>query len=831
MNDTGDGTAVQDAGALQRDYTRLEQLIAHFDGGVLVENEHRRITLINDAFCRMFAISAAPAQLVGLDCSGSAEASKHLFADPEGFVRGIDQLLRERQPVRGEVLHLHDGRVFSRDYVPVYTGEVYIGHLWHYHDTTEAFRSRRRWERLLQFEEVNREIIRLFLQINDLQVALNEALAITGLLLDVSRVYVFRFRENERILDNTHEWCAPNVKPEIDNLQGLPFDELIPSFFPLIALHDVIAPRHIRDLPTDLHGILESQDIQTVLWIPLYVNSRIEGFVGCDEVRQAREWLPEEITTVRIIAESYARALEQEQVAHMLVRSRDEAIRTAQMRAQFVANMSHEIRTPMTGILGMLELLLETELDELQHEFAAESFNSASRLLGIINDILDFSKLDAGQVVLEAAPVDLRAIAVEVRATLAPQVRDKPVELYLDIAPETPYRVFSDATRIRQVLMNLVGNAIKFTHKGQIVIRIHPTYTGREIVYINFAVQDTGIGIAPEHLARIFESFVQADGSTTRKYGGSGLGLSISKQLVGLMGGDLLVESSPGQGSAFSFTLRLPVAQADSPPFSKPLALSDLHVLIIDHNRTARYVLAQQLETWGVNVQQLATSEQLKKLLPLPQPFDVLFQRCVRPAEMRVADLTPQVAHAVVYITEGSGAGSSAAENCDSPCLKWPIDQASLYALLTRAAQRAADQPHSEQSRSPTPTARILLAEDQLSNVHLVNRVLTDLNFRVDCVENGQEVLNRLELHAYDLVLMDVQMPVLDGLSATRMIRQSHTPYREIPIIAVTAGAMQNEQERCLEAGMNEVIIKPFSVLHLREVVLRWLAQAGRSVP
>jgi hypothetical protein len=813
---------------LVRISARLSQLITNLDGGILVEDESRHIALVNQAFCDMFAIPAPPETLIGTDCSGSAEATKHLFADPQYFTARIATILQERETVIGETLHMADGRVLARDYVPVYNNDEYIGHLWHYHDATEAFRTQRRWERMLKFEEVNRETNRLFLQLDDVDDALNRALAMTGQLLDVSRVYVFRFRENERILDNTHEWCAPGVKPEIDNLKGLPFDELLPSFFPMIAQYDLIAPRHIRELPDDLRGILEPQDIQTILWVPIYLDNRIEGFLGYDETRSERAWLPEEITMARIITESYARSLERERAARMLVEARDEAVRTAQLRAQFVANMSHEIRTPMTGTLGMLELLLETELDELQTEFATEAFNSSSRLLTIINEILDFSKLEAGQIVLEANPIDLKAIVTEVRMTLMPQVKHKPVEIEVNVDAQVPYRVFGDATRIRQVLMNLAGNAVKFTHRGHVRLAINALRSSSDVAYLRFTVEDTGVGIAPEHLDHIFESFVQADGGITRKYGGSGLGLSISRQLVELMGGTISVESTPNEGSTFSFALRLPVAQANSVLPASAVEFDDLSVLIIDHNRTTRYVLTQQLENWGVNVTQIHEAAEFATA-PVQQrlPFDIIFQRCDSCNHNAVLpELTPQAAQQIVYITDDIPAPQSGG----SVCLRWPIDQSSLYNLLVQTTYLHV--PQAADKTKPQPdhvTGRILLADDYRINTDLVKRALTDLDIHLDCVENGQQVLDRLEQAPYDVVLMDMHMPVMDGIEATQRIRQSGAAYATLPIIALTASVMREEQDNYLAIGVTDIIGKPFSVKHLREVVQHWLEAAQQA--
>ncbi len=665
---------------IKKSSARLTQLIENLAGGVLVEDETRHIALINQAFCDMFQIPVSAQALIGADCAASADSYKAMFTDQETFISRIEAILQNQKTVIDEVVHLVDGRVFSRDYVPVVHNKIQMGHLWHYRDVTKIYQAQRRWERMVQFEGIDKEINRLFLQLDDVDDALNQALALTGQLLDVSRVYVFRFRENERVLDNTHEWCAEGVKPEIDNLKGVPFDDLLPSFFPMISEYDLIAPRHINELPDDIRGLLEPQDIQTILWVPLHLNQRIEGFLGYDETRYAREWLPEEITMARIITMGYARALEREQAGRMLIEARDEAVRTAQLRAQFIANMSHEIRTPMTGSLGMLELILETELDELQREFATEAFNSASRLLAIINEILDFSKLEAGQVVLDAESIDLRAIATEVKMTLASQVKRRPITLGVQIDSQVPYRVFGDATRIRQVLMNLVGNAVKFTHEGHVNMIINLVTIVDEVAFLSFSVQDTGVGIEPEKLDHIFASFVQGDGSTTRKYGGTGLGLSISKQLVELMGGTIHVESELGKGSTFSFKVRMPIAQATGNERPK-LGFEKLSVLVVDNNRTMRYVLKQQLEVWGVRV---VAVEDIQDL-PLrdksePFQFDLTFFHRTKDYQFKAVEYVEQFAPQTFFIVDGV----TPFKPHEAFSLHWPIEQSLLYNTLVK---------------------------------------------------------------------------------------------------------------------------------------------------
>lgn len=805
---------------LEQTNARLQQLIANLKGGVLVEDETRHINVVNQTFCDMFNIPVEAQMLIGADCSNSAEQSKGMFADPNKFVNRIDEILDARKPVTDEVVPLKDGRVFSRDYIPVYLAHEYIGHLWHYRDITESHSTRQRWERMLRFEEINREIIRLFLQLDNIDAVVNEILAMTGLMLDVSRAYVFRFRENERILDNTHEWCAVGVKPEIDNLQGLPFDELLPSFFPLIAEYDLIAPYHIRELPDDIRAILEPQDIQSVLWIPMYLNGRIEGFVGYDEVRASREWLPEEITMARVIMESYARALERQQAEKMLVKARDEALRTAQLRSQFVANMSHEIRTPMTGVMGMIELLMETELEDVQQEFASEAFNSASHLLDIINEILDFSKLDAGQVVLESSQIDIQAIVTEVQMTLRPQLKNKPVDIRLNIDPAIPHRVYGDATRLRQVLMNIVGNAIKFTHDGHVTIRVQMKKRSN-VARLKFSVQDSGVGIPEDKIANIFDSFVQADGTTTRKYGGTGLGLSICKQLVELMGGSITVDSQVGQGSTFSFTLNLPIAQEQSLQNTDVNRFSHLHVVIVDNDRTARYVLAQHLENWGIQVTQVESHQVLNSLLiSSSKRFDIAFlrNRTKTPVQFGFGD-----AQQIIYILDGEEQPTSNM----TTYIRRPFDVSTLFNILSQVTESSSNYTYDTKSDIPLVkiNGRLLVADDYVDNLDIIEGALSAVVQHIDYVHNGQEVLDQLEKSDYDMILMDIQMPIMDGLEATRRIRGSNQPYHNIPIVAITASVMQHEQECYLEAGINKVIGKPFSIRQLRGIVFEWLSK------
>jgi len=808
---------------IKRDKPRSKpaHLVTDTPTAVVIEDGEGRLISIDPTLQDIFKLEKMSSQdFVGQPGGPVWTEISQQLSNPAAFLAWQKTARQSADLAKNEMWFVEHKRVITCDYVPVPV-QADLSHVWCFHDVTEVYQSQYRWERMLAFENVSKEVNRLFFQLDDIDAALDEALAMTGQLLDVSRVYTFRIRDHERILDNTHEWCSRGVAPEIENLQGLPLDDIFPSLFPMMAEHDLIAPYHISELPEDLEGILEPQDIQTVLWVPFSRQGRIEGFIGYDETRSARSWLPEEITLARIIAKSYGHALEREQNTRMLIEARDEAIRMSQLRVQFVANMSHEIRTPLTGILGMIELLQETDLDEMQIEFATQALQSSNNLLTIINDILDFSKLQAGQVVLEANKISLREILTEVKMTLDPQVKNKDINIVLETDERLPHRVHGDATRIRQVLMNLAGNAVKFTEAGQVTLSVNVLKETDKNVQLHFSVQDTGIGITKDSIEHIFQSFVQADGSTTRKYGGSGLGLSITTQLVALMGGKVDVQSEPGVGSTFAFDLTLPVAQASGRQNADATIFDGMQVLLFDENRTTSYVFTQKLESWGVQVTQVYETDELEAAGA--SDYDLLFIRRPTGSEALLSDhILTRYANRTIYVVDPNLMLKE-----DSRHLHFPIDQSSLYNVLVSAVHEPAELPEIAQSQRNV-LGRVLLADDNPVNSDLVKRALAGTHIQVVCVEDGHEVLAELEQTSFDLILMDIQMQVMNGVETTTRIRQADKPYCKIPILALTASVMREEQDHYFSIGVNEIISKPFSLKQLRQTVERWLSPEAK---
>jgi len=481
-----------------------------------------------------------------------------------------------------------------------------------------------------------------------------------------------------------------------------------------------------------------------------------------------------------------------------LIAAKEVAERSVAARSQFLANMSHEIRTPMNGVIGMASLLEATDLDDSQREYLRTIRSSGNALLALINDILDFSKIDAGRVVIEQQPIDPVECfegAVEVVAQAAWQ---KGLELVLDVAPTVPQQLEGDAIRLRQVLLNLVNNAIKFTERGEVVVSLAGTLRDGRFE-LCCTVRDTGIGIPENRLESLFEEFTQADASTTRKYGGTGLGLTISRQLVELMGGRLTVSSREGKGSTFRFTLPLRVLAEAGPPTSM-----HRQVLVVEPNAAAARALERQLERFAIRpelARDLQGARERLAAAPVDLVLAALPDRAI--GDLREELARRQPAPPVIPIAY-PGALSA------DPALTKPIKRAALRRVLQAghaapAVRDRAGQAPAAQAREPL---RVLLAEDNEVNQQVALRMLQRLGFEPDLAVNGREALQAMRRVNYGLVFMDLQMPEMDGLEATREIRRS-LPQRRTRIVAMTANAMAGDREACLLAGMDDYVAKP----------------------
>ena len=811
----------------------LDAVLENVNVGVLIEGHSHEIDFINETYCTMFQKKALPLFLVGENAAKEIKEGQALFVDAQQYLDFHVECLRNQKIAQGYTLEKKDGGRYSLSYIPLMQeqklGEMLCSHMWVYSDITEQ----------KCIEKIHE------LQSEELQLLARQERALGHLMqlgLDATEKNQY-FSDVLKLLLEEVPWIDSTASGEIF-LLGLEDGAVLERLVSSNAVHNkqslngVIVLADYPHWPEVSAGtIIYVDTLSPQYLIPLVQKGEAIGVVVINlQADYSKSLLHHDFLTQ--VVDTVAIGIDRRESTVQLIRAKDEAESATEMKTQFLANMSHEIRTPMNGVLGMLHLLDQTELNAQQRKLIQTAKGSGEILLSVVNDILDFSKIEAGELCLESIEYDFIALLQEVTMMQNVNAHSKGLELLYLVEPGTPQWVEGDPTRLRQVLTNLLSNAIKFTREGYVML-----YASQVAENLCIGVVDTGIGMNDAQTAGVFLPFMQADATTTRVYGGTGLGLAISRNILQLMGSDLALASEPNFGTDFSFTIPYKaVHNKKSVEFNK--RLTDQHYLLVDDVPASLIVMKKILLGWQIPESHIELSasvfeahQMLKKAADRGCSFDVVLidQKMpeVEGIELaKVVRANKKLTKAYLVLLEQCE-GKTQYSAVDA-CISKPINQAELYQILLGSIGEADQSLKVKITKGDTESvwfagSRLLLVEDNKINQMVATEILLSAGVKVDICNNGQEAIDAVQKNNYDLVLMDIQMPIMDGFESTRAIRQLGGGYQVLPIVAMTAHALSGDDEKSFDAGMNAHVTKPINVKKLWKTLGVWLKPKALS--